>query len=497
MAKHIVMFPYMAQGHLIPFVALAKLIEQRTAHTITIVTTPLNIPTVESSLPPNTSIRLSSLPFNSSEHGLPPNSENTNTLPFTFILKLFEASQTLQPSFESFISDLSQTEGLPLCIIADVFFGWTVEIAQRLGIYHTVFSTCGGYGTAAYFPLWLHLPHTKADSDEFTLPGWPDTIRLHRSQMSWYMRAADGCDPWSVFFRRQLSFSLRSDGMLCNSVEEMEVKGLDLLRRFTGLPVWSVGPLLPPSLLNPSSSSTSSHASTGKEPGISTDRCVEWLNLRRPSSVLYICFGSQNTISAPQMIELAMGLEASGQDFIWVIRPPLGFDINREFRSEWLPEGFEDRITKSKQGILVRRWAPQVEILAHVSTGAFLSHCGWNSVLESLSQGVPMIGWPLASEQFYNSKMMEEEMGVCVEIARGGGMDIERENVKRLIEMVMCGTEGEEMRRKALEFREIIRAAMREEEMEGGRKGSSIAAIDDFIATATATAKKCCGGEND
>ncbi|XWS67699.1 hypothetical protein CRYUN_Cryun04dG0028300 [Craigia yunnanensis] len=95
-----------------------------------------------------------------------------------------------------------------------------------------------------------------------------------------------------------------------------------------------------------------------------------------------------------------MGLEASGVAFIWVIRPPL--------KAEWLHDGFEKRIKKSNQGILVSQWAPQVEILYHRSTGTFLSHCGWNSVLESLSNGVPIIGWPLAGEQFFNSHLLEK-----------------------------------------------------------------------------------------
>ncbi|KAL7180815.1 hypothetical protein ACSBR1_039803 [Camellia fascicularis] len=105
----------------------------------------------------------------------------------------------------------------------------------------------------------------------------------------------------------------------------------------------------------------------------------------------------QNTISASQMMELAKGLEDSGKSFIWVVRPPIGFDPKGEFKAEWLPDCFEERMVERKQGMLVRSWAPQLKILCHKSTEAFLSHCGWNSVL-SWSQGVPIIGWPLAAE---------------------------------------------------------------------------------------------------
>ncbi|KAJ6793264.1 Uncharacterized protein M6B38_111850 [Iris pallida] len=114
---------------------------------------------------------------------------------------------------------------------------------------------------------------------------------------------------------------------------------------------------------------------------------VKWLDSHESGSVVYVSFGSQNTVLASQMMSLADGLESSGHPFVWVVRPPLGFDLSSEFRPEWLPQGFEERMRASGKGILIRRWAPQLEILSDDSTDAFLSHCRWNSVLESLSRG--------------------------------------------------------------------------------------------------------------
>lgn len=180
------------------------------------------------------------------------------------------------------------------------------------------------------------------------------------------------------------------------------------------------------------------------------------------------------------MMALALGFEDSNRPFIWAIRPPTGFKARSEFKPEWLPERFEERAAEKKQGLVVHGWAPQLEILCHGSTGAFLSHCGWNSMAESLSQGVPMIGWPLAAEQGYNAKMAVEEMGVCVEVSRGVESRLSREDVKRVIETVMDeGRKAAEMREKAAEIGEWIRAALTEEE---GRRGSSLAAMDDFVA---------------
>ncbi|XP_043718781.1 crocetin glucosyltransferase 3-like [Telopea speciosissima] len=484
---NIVMLPFMARGHLIPFLALAKQIEQRTHFTITItiVSTPLNIQQLKSTASPaTTTISFAELPFCSSDHGLPPNSENTDSLPFSHIIILLQASQTLQPSFHSLISSMFQQEGRPpLCIISDVFMGWAVNVARSFHTPHFIFTTCGAFGSAAYFSLWLNLPHRNTTSDEFSVPGFPETCRFHRSQLSPNLRDADGTDLMSRLNQKLISLSLGSNGMLCNTVEEIEPMGLDLLRKNTGLPVWTIGPLLPLSLLNPSSSSSPLNVSfsrSGREPGITADNCVNWLNTHPPNSILYISFGSQNTISSTQMMELAMGLEFSGKPFIWVVRPPIGFDINAEFRAEWLPKGFEERVRERKQGMVVHRWAPQLEILSHGSTGAFLSHCGWNSVLESLSQGVPMIGWPIAGEQTFNSKMMEEEMGVSVELTRGVESWVGREEVERVVKMVMSNDgKGEEMKRKAMEIAEKIRDSVRED---GDQKGSSLKALEGFLA---------------
>ncbi|XP_058101314.1 UDP-glycosyltransferase 92A1-like [Magnolia sinica] len=463
--QHIVLFPTLCQGHFIPFLALAAHLEQRNRYTITLVSTPLNVKNLQSTLPPTTSIRLASLPFNGLEHGLPPNSESTDTLPCHLPLRLLQVSETLKPSFENLISEITREDGRPpFCIISDMFLGWTVEIAKRLGIFHTVFVVSGAYGTAVYFSLWLNLPHSKTDSDEFPLPDFPEPISIHRSQLTNHLKLANGSDALSQLHQRLLPLCFRSDGFLFNTVEELEKTGLEYFRRKTNRPVWAIGPVKNVSYAR-------------KEPGISADRCLSWLNLHCPNSVLYVSFGSQNTISVSQMMELAMGLEASGTPFIWVVRPPVGFDINEEFRAEWLPEGFEERMAEGKRGMLVRNWGPQLEILSHGSTGAFLSHCGWNSTVESLSRGVPLIGWPLSAEQFYNVKMMEEKLGVCVEIARGYGGEIERSEVERVIKEVM----GEEMRKKALEVKEMMNDATREDK---GSVASSLEALDEFLTTA-------------
>ncbi|CAN6227518.1 unnamed protein product [Urochloa humidicola] len=182
-------------------------------------------------------------------------------------------------------------------------------------------------------------------------------------------------------------------------------------------------------------------------------------------------------IWASQMAELAAALDATGRPFVWVIRPPVGFDIDGASQDEWLPEGFESRARAANRGVLVRGWAPQLRVLAHRATAAFLSNCMWNSVLESLTHGVPLLGWPLAAEQFYNVKMLEE-WGVCVEVARGNleSSAVDRARVAEALEKVNGDTaESAAMQRRVAEVRRVLCEAWAED------GGSSRVAMHEFL----------------
>lgn len=184
------------------------------------------------------------------------------------------------------------------------------------------------------------------------------------------------------------------------------------------------------------------------------------------------------------MTNLAKALDASGRSFVWVVRPPLGFDINAEFVAEqWLPEDLLQRVVRDEdRGLIVSKWAPQVEILGHRSVSAFISHCGWNSALEALENGVPMVGWPMAAEQFYNAKLLVEKVGVCVEVARGTSFQVRQEDIVGKIELVMGESEkGFQIRKRCLEIREMLRDAVIDDE---NYKGSSAKAMHQFFNAA-------------
>ncbi|KAH7838332.1 hypothetical protein Vadar_025103 [Vaccinium darrowii] len=474
----VVMFPFMAQGHIIPFLALALQIEKR-GFNIVFVNTPLNIHKLRNSIPPSSAIRLREIPFTGdSDRGLPPDAENTDVLPPSLIFAFVDSSISLKPAFRDLLSELVHSGAPPLAVISDMFFGWSADVAHEFQIFHTIFNAAGGFGMACYHSIWMNFPHRNSDSLEFLLPGFHESVKIYRTQLTPNMLEADGSDPESVFHHRMLTSWSNSDGILFNSVQELDWIGLNYLRREIGQKVWPVGPIL----LHVENS-----VRAGRKAGVSLEKCIQWLDSKPPNSVLFISFGSNNTISTFQMMQLARALEqARNTNFIWVVRPPLEYDITAEFKAEeWLPEGFIRRVVETQnRGLVCVQWAPQLDILAHKSVGAFLTHCGWNSVLESLSQGVPLMGWPLAAEQFFNAKFLSEEIGVCVEVAKEFNCEIKCEDLVEKIETVM-GEErekGKEMRRKADEVKEMIRDAMRDDE--GGSKGTSVVSMDEFLNVA-------------
>ncbi|KAH6755371.1 hypothetical protein C2S53_013892 [Perilla frutescens var. hirtella] len=171
-------------------------------------------------------------------------------------------------------------------------------------------------------------------------------------------------------------------------------------------PVYPVGPILNqgPSL--------DSHKKSASE-------VLKWLDEQPCGSVVLLCFGSQGSLSEDQIRELAMGLERSGQRFLWSLRRQPPDSQKARFPSEYdsykgvLPEGFLDRTGGVGK---VVGWIPQLEALSHPAVGGFVSHCGWNSVLESLWCGVPIATWPLHAEQQMNAFQLVRELGLAVEI---------------------------------------------------------------------------------
>ncbi|XP_058096083.1 hydroquinone glucosyltransferase-like [Magnolia sinica] len=246
-----------------------------------------------------------------------------------------------------------------------------------------------------------------------------------------------------------------AEGILVNSFMGLEPAVVKALKQDpSNPPFYPVGPLI-------KTDSGSTHE--GEKP-----ECLRWLDEQPRGSVLYVSFGSGGTLSSKQLTELACGLEMSGQRFLWVARSPHDKETNATFFSvqsvenpfDFLPKGFLAR-TKGL-GLVVPSWAPQLQVLSHGSTGGFLSHCGWNSTLESIINGVPMIAWPLYAEQKMNAAMLAGDLKVALRPRVGEMGLVGREEIARVINGVMVGEEGKRLKDRMQELRNAGATALDE-----------------------------------
>ena len=212
-----------------------------------------------------------------------------------------------------------------------------------------------------------------------------------------------------------------------------------------------------------------------------------WLDSQDQGSVLYVCFGSElNVLSHDQLHEIALGLESSGHRFLWVVK-----DDQHTGRAEWLPEGYEERLKGEGKSVIFRGWAPQMQALNHPAIGGFLTHCGWNSTVEAVSSGVPMLGWPLLWDQFMNERMIVEVLGIGVRVLEGSArtegvekVTVKAEVVSAAVSKLMGGgEEAQAMRKRVEEYKVMARSAMEE-------GGSSHANLSQLIQELTVLAKE-------
>lgn len=247
----------------------------------------------------------------------------------------------------------------------------------------------------------------------------------------------------------------------------MEGIYLDLLEKeeiSKGNKLWAIGPL-------------NLGTKVEKSDLISKHKCIEWLDKQAPNSVLYVSFGTTTTMKDDEIKELAMGLEHSGQKFLWVLRhADKGNIFEGDVTRADLPYGFEERV--KEVGIVVRDWAPQLEILGHPSTGGFLSHCGWNSCLESVAMGVPVIGWPMHSDQPVNAFLVANVLGLGLTINEYGKGLVTSSAIAKAVKTLIASQEGGAIRKKAKDLGGALFDAVRE-------GGVSRVEFESFVAHIT------------
>ncbi|KAM0892181.1 hypothetical protein ACQ4PT_025950 [Festuca glaucescens] len=320
--------------------------------------------------------------------------------------------------------------------------------------------------------LFLHLPEIDAglvgeyrDSTEpIRLPG---CVPIHAHDLPGSMLVDRSSDTFASFLSMAKEAS-RVDGILVNTLSALEPVVGDGTDGLTALPVHAVGPLV-----------------WTRPAGVNRDhsRVIRWLDQQPGGSVVFLSFGSGGTLTWRQTAELALALEMTHCRFVWVVKRPDEDTASGAFfgtrRGEdddelgFLPHGFVERT--SGVGLVLPSWAPQTAILAHASVGCFVTHCGWNSSLESILNGVPMVAWPLYAEQKMNAAMLEVQAGVAVRVHADANGFFTKEEIAGVIRRSMGEEEGASMRKRVSQFRDKAEQAL----IKGGSSALALAQVAD------------------
>ncbi|KAF3434450.1 hypothetical protein FNV43_RR25553 [Rhamnella rubrinervis] len=422
----VLMFPWLAYGHISPFLELAKRLASRNFD-VYFCSTPVNLTSIIPKLDDSISIKLVELQLPLSfPDELPPHYHTTKGLPPHLMPILMKAVDMATPNFSNILNSLQ-----PHLLIYDFLPSWASGLASSMNIPAIALLTNG----AAMNSFVLHEIRNKDNGLEFPFPQLllpveymkPKSSPLRESFLS-----RQGKDWLLNYFERS------NNVILIKSLRELEGKYMDYISSSLGKKVVPVGPLV---------EEVVQYCRDENYMDI-----MKWLDKKEKHSTIFVSFGSEIYFSKEEMEEMAHGLELSEANFIWVVRFPQGEKMKLE---EALPEGFQKRVRE--RGMVVENWAPQVEILGHSSIGGFVSHCGWGSLMESMKLGVPIIAMPMQFDQPWNARLVEE-FGVGLGVKKHEDeIIIESEMMAKVIKQVVVEKSGEDIRKKARVMGEIIR----------------------------------------
>ncbi|XP_031262984.1 hydroquinone glucosyltransferase-like [Pistacia vera] len=443
---HIAVVPTPGMGHLIPLIEFAKRVVQQHQFAVTFI-----IPTDGAPTKAQTST-LASLPSSINSIFLPPvtldDAPENSKIETLISLTLARSLPSLRDALKSLVANTSLVS-----LVVDLFGTDAFDVAKEFNLSPFIFFP----STAMALSLFLYLPTLDASvSCEYRdLPepvNIPGCIPIHgKYLLDPVQDRKNEAYKWVLHHTKRYRMA---EGIMVNSFMELEGGAIKALQEAEPgkPPVYPVGPLV----------------KMGSSTRTDDDESLKWLDTQPRGSVLFVSFGSGGTLSSRQLNELALGLEMSEQRFLWVVRSPndevanatyFGVHGQNEFL-KFLPEGFLER-TKGR-GLVVPSWAPQAQVLSHDSTGGFLTHCGWNSVLESVVNGVPLIAWPLYAEQKMNAVTLTEHIQVALRPKASENGLYGKEEIARVVKGLMEGEEGKRVRYRMKDLKDAAAAVLSE-----------------------------------
>ncbi|KAL2552245.1 UDP-glycosyltransferase 83A1 [Forsythia ovata] len=411
---HVLAIPYPAQGHVIPLMEVSLWLVKNGIK-VTFVNTDFNHNRVVKALSNSDNIQ-ELLNMVSIPDGLE-SWDDRNELG-----KLTESIFNVMPGeLEALITTMNRLGKHEVsCVIADENMGWALEVADKMGIRRAAFWPAA----AAMLGLGFRIPKLL---DEGIVDSNGRPLKNQMIQLSPKMPSMNSMDlAWTsigdpatqkivfdVFVKNNKSVKL-VEWIICNSSEVLEPGAFSLFPNIV-----PIGPLLASNRL-------------GKSSGYfwpEDTACVDWLDQQPTNSVIYIAFGSFTVFDRTQFQELALGLELTNRPFLWVVRPDITDDTDKAF-----PKGFKDRVRSRGKTV---GWAPQQRVLSHPSIACFISHCGWNSTTEGMSNGIPFLCWPYFADQFLNESYICEDWKVGLRFKKDENGIIRQEEIKNKIEQIL------------------------------------------------------------
>ncbi|KAI3757881.1 hypothetical protein L6452_05425 [Arctium lappa] len=441
--RRLVLLPLPLQGHINPMLQLANILHSK-GFSITILHTRFNSPN-----PTNyPHFNFLSIP----DVGL----QNHSLSDFANVIRLVHHLNTssLHPIRDCLARLMLEDAGVS-CLITDAQWFATQTVADDLKLPRIVHRTSNisSFLLFAAFPLLRDMGYFRPFSDqelksEAFVPGL-EPLKVKDLPKFLTSDPVGSCE----LLELMVQATKQARAIIWNSFKELEEAELPTLRHGFSYPHFLIGPFH--KYFPASSSSLLDQDKTS----------ISWLDKHSHNSVLYVSFGSLAIIEEYQFLEMAWGLANSKQPFLWVVRPG---SIQGSEWLESLPDGFLERIAE-RRGYIVK-WAPQQEVLSHPAIGGFLTHSGWNSTLESICEGVPMICSPCFGDQLPNARYVCDVWKIGVELENG----LEREEIESSIKRLMVDKEGIEMRDRVLNLKEKVNICLK-------KGGSSYTSLEDLV----------------
>ncbi|XP_059660067.1 probable UDP-glucosyl transferase 73B6 [Cornus florida] len=487
MSTEIFVVPKNGQGHLFPSMELCKHLVSRNYKITLIIDSDIS-----SSVP--TSLRQSPL-FEIADF--------SRSAPHTAV----SGSDQIHPQEQQMHSNLeglltrkieSSSPTRPACAVIDHIMFKTQGVFAKFGVPTVTFITSGACWAAIQHAVWKVQPDDMKPGEIRSLPGLPEEMVLKYSDLKqrrhWMFPAPHGGvgpkpmtgprdggskrprgPPFPGEPARWVAEVESSIAILINTCDDLERPFLDYITNLTGKPVWGVGPLLPDQYWQTVYSVFQEREiRPERDSNYSEEEIIKWLDSKPRASVFYVSFGSEVGPSMEEYPELANALEESKWPFIWVIQkrsgrpgPPRQPGSDSTVVDGYFPHGLDSRV--GERGLIIHGWAPQLLILSHPSTGGFLSHGGWNSTVEAIVRGVPLLAWPIRGDQYYNAKLVVSHLKVGTMVSEGYPADmVKKDDILHGIEMLMTDAD---IRNRAATVRGSF---------ERGFPMSSVASLDAF-----------------